>query len=203
MADQLVTLAQVKRRLSIDVGDTGDDTVLTEMIEQVSDWIQHYTGRKFVPENAATYVFDTEAGYGLRVPRGIRNITSLGVNSLSHQPDAGGSYTTISAANILLRDKIAGDGPYGAVRLSRASSLVFSTVENGATITGNFGFATTPPDIQAVCLDAVSAAYGVRKMGAGGVIGEDGIPVPPWSQFFTRGSPQRGTLDRYRYWGVG
>jgi hypothetical protein len=76
-------------------------------------------------------------------------------------------------------------------------------VENGATVTGNFGFATTPPDIQAVAIDAVVAAYQNRKMGASGVIGAEGDSIIPWVSFFSSGSPQRATLERYRYIGIG
>jgi hypothetical protein len=201
MADQLCTTAQVKLRVfPAGVTDTADDVLISELIDQVSAWIQSYTGRKFVPDNAATYVFDTQAGYVLYVPRGIRLITSIGYASLSHQPDSGGVYTTLAAADYLLRPRPPADGwPYTEVHLSRATTRVFGTIENGVTITGNFGFATTPLDITAVCIDAVVAAYNVRKMGASGVIGVDEIAVPPWSQFFGKGSPQRGTLDRYAY----
>lgn len=211
MADQLCTPAQVKARLQNAASgvtfSATDTATITEIIEQVSDWVQHYTGRKFVPDNAATYVFSTEAGYILRVPRGIRSVTAMGINSLSHQPDTGGSYTSIAVpASILLRPST-GDLPIGwpptEIRLSRATSYAFGTIENGATVTGNFGFAATPPDIQGVVIDAAVAAFQNRKVGASGVIGADADAVTPWAQFFSRGSPQRGTLDRYRYWGIG
>lgn len=207
MADQLCTIAQVKARINpAGISDVVDDAMLTEMVEQVSDWIQHFTGRKFVPDNAATYVVDTQSGYVLRIPRGIRTVTSMGVNSLSNQPDTGGTYTTLSAATIMLRPSSI-DLPVGwpptEIHLSRATSSVFATAENGATITGNFGFATTPPDIQAVTIDATVAAYQSRKNGASGVIGAEGDAIIPWVSFFSSGSPQRATLERYRYIGMG
>lgn len=207
MADQLCTIAQVKARINpAGVSDVVDDAMLTEMVEQVSDWVQHFTGRKFVPDNAATYVVDTQAGYVIRIPRGIRAVTSMGINVLSNQPDTGGTYTTLSAATIMLRPASI-DLPIGwpptEIRLSRGTNSYFATVENGATITGNFGFAATPPDIQAVTIDAVLAAYQNRKMGASGVIGAEGDAIVPWVSFFSSGSPQRATLERYRYVGIG
>jgi hypothetical protein len=207
VADQLTTTAKVKTRLfPAGATDTNDDTLISDLIDQVSAWIQSYTGRKFVAEAAATYTFDTQSGYVLRIPRGIRAITSFGLASLAHQPDSGGTYTTISAANLLLRP-LSGDRPEGwpatEVRFSRASSYVFGTIENGATITGDFGWASIPPDIAAVAIDAVVAAYASRKNGASSVLGADDLALPPWSQFFSRGSPQRGTLDRYRHWALG
>jgi len=209
VADQLCTIAQVKARVfPAGVTDTADDALFTELVEQVSSFIEGYTGRKLVPDNAATYVFDTDYGYVLRIPRGIRSVTSMGIASMSHQPDTGGTYTTVAASAILLRPR-SGDLPEGwpsfEVWLSRATNAtpLFGSIQNGATITGNFGFAATPPEIQAVCIDAVVAAYAVRKMGASGVIGADDSAAVPWVRFFSRGSPQRATLDRYRYIGIG
>lgn len=207
MADQLCTIAQVKARLNpAGVSDALDDTMLTEMVEQVSDWIQHFTGRKFVPITSTTYTFDTTAGYVLRVPIGVRSVTSMGINALSNQPDSGGTYSTLSAATIMLRP-LAIDLPVGwpptEIRLSRATSSVFATVENGATVTGTFGWAATPPDIQAVTIDATVAAYQNRKLGTSGVIGAEGDAIVPWVSYFSSGSPQRATLERYRYVGMG
>ena len=206
MVDQLCTTAQIKARVNpAGVSDSVDDTLISELIDEVSAWVQNYTGRKFVADAAATYVFDTSAGYVLRIPRGIRSITSMGV-ATTHQPDSGGTYTTVPAADVLLRPR-AQDLPEGwpafEVWLSRGTLAgtvaTFSTVQNGCTITGNFGFAAVPKDIEAVTIDAVVAAYASRKNGASSVLGAEDGALPPWSSFFGRGSPQRGTLDRYRH----
>jgi hypothetical protein len=206
---QLATVAQVKGRLfPAGPTDTTDDVLISELIDEVSDWIEDYTHRKLCPDDAATYVFDTEAGYVLHIPRGIRAVTSMGVATLSHQPDTGGTYTTIPAGDILLRPKAQdapGGWPYTQVWISGAHTgavATFGTIQNGCTITGNFGFAATPPAIQAVAIDACVAAYQSRKNGASGVIGADDSAVVPWVRFFSKGSPQRATLDRYRHWAV-
>jgi hypothetical protein len=203
LADQLVTITQVKARLfPAGTTDTSDDTLITEIVEEVSDYIQHYTGRQFVPSTGVTYVMNTRAGRVLRIPRGIRTVTSLGVNVIANQPDSGGTYTTITAANILLRPSTA-DLPPGwpatEIRLSGAQSVWFANVENGATVTGNFGFAATPPDIQAVAIDGSVAAYQMRKNGTSGVFGADGDTGVPWWQF-TAASLR--TLKMYRYPGM-
>lgn len=210
MADQLCTTAQVKPRVfPAGVTDVNDDVLISELIDQVTDWVQNFTGRKLVPDDGATYVFDTVEGYALRIHRGIRLITSMGVNNQVHQPDAGGAYTIVPAADRLLRPKV-GDLPEGwpptEVRISRGTLAGtisrFGRIDNGCTITGNFGFAATPPAIQAVAIDAVVAAYTVRKMGASGVVGAEGQGVVPWTQFFGRGTPQRATLERYSFVGL-
>lgn len=206
MADQLVTIAQVKSRLfPAGTADASDDALLTELVEQLSDWIEDYTHRKFVAVTSTTYTFDTARGTVLRIPIGVRAITLLEVNNQAHQPDSGGAYTTVPAADYLLRPKAqdAGIGwPFTEVRIARAATgsiRHFGTVENGARVTGTFGFATVPPAIQAVAIDAVVAAYNTRKGGASGVMGADDTTISPWNTFFTKGSPQRATLDRFRY----
>jgi hypothetical protein len=206
MADQLCTITQVKARLfPAGTTDTTDDTMLTELVEEVSDWIQLYTGRKFVPDNAATYVFDTVAGYVLRVPRGIRSVTAMGIATLSHQPDAGGTYVSLTLPGAILLRPSSGELPIGwpptEIRLSRgaATPLAFGTIEAGATVTGNFGFAATPPAIQAVCIDGVVSAYQMRKQGVTGQFGMDNSPGVPWWQF---SMTSKDTLKTYRDIGI-
>jgi hypothetical protein len=208
MADQLCTLAQVEARILST--DAVDDAMITELIEEVSAFIQGYTGRKFVPVASADWFFDTQAGYVLRVPMGIRAVTFLGVNNSAHQPDSGGTYTTVPASDYLLRPKAQDnlDGwPFTEIRLSRGTLTgtisAFGTIENGAKVTMTTGFAATPKDIEAVAIDATVAAYQARQDGASSVIGADDLAIAPWRNFFGRGSPQRATLDRYRFYGLG
>ena len=198
MADQLVTIAQVKARLEIT--DTTDDTMLTELVEEVSDWIQHNTGRRFLPIASTTYIVDTQAGYVLRFPIGVRSVSALAINTSTHQPDTGGSYpTVIAAANISLRPSsvdLPPGWPATEIRLSRAQTTIFGNIENGASVTGTFGFATVPPDVQAVTIDGVVAAYQMRKNGTSGVFGVDANSGVPWWQFT---ATSWKTLGMYRY----
>jgi hypothetical protein len=203
MADQLCTTAQVKARYGNT--DAVDDTVISEMIDQVSSWIESYTGRKLISVGSADYYFDTKAGYVLRVPFGIQSVSFLGV-ATSSQPDSGGTYTTVPAADYLLRPKTQDSPigwPYTEIWISRGTLTgmisKFATLANGAKVTMVAGFATTPPEIQSVAIDAVVAAIQARGNGASSMIGADDLAIPPWNQFFGPGSPQRGTLNRYRY----
>lgn len=197
MADQLVTTAQAKTRLGIT--DATDDTLIGELIDQVTDWIQEFTGRKFVPENGATYVVDTTAGSVIEVRRGIRTVTSLGIAS-TDQPDTGGTYTAVTAANILLRPLTVERRPgWPATRIVIKGTIgPLSTALNGAQIVGDFGFASVPPAVAAVALDAVATAYTSRQAGDSEVAGPDASPVPVWARFFAPGTVQRAMLERYR-----
>lgn len=206
MADQLCTTAQVKARINpAGVSDAVDDTLISELIDQVSSWIEGYTGRKLLSVGSADYYFDTRSGYVLRIPFGIQSVSFLGV-ATSAQPDSGGTYTTVPASDYLLRPRTQ-DGPIGwpytEIWISRATLTGtiarFVTAQNGAKVTMVAGFATTPPDVQAVAIDATVAAYQNRKIGTSGVIGAEGDAIVPWVSFFSAGSPQRATLNRYRY----
>lgn len=206
MVDELCTLAQVKAQNGIP--DTTDDAVLTTFIDSVSAFIQGYTSRKFNPISSATYYFDTRAGYVLRVPIGIRAVTLLEV-ATSHQPDSGGTYTTVAASDYILRPRPyeGMDGwPYTEIQISRATLTgtitAFGTYQNGARVTMTAGFASVPLDIQSVCIDAVIAAYQARSDGTSSTLGADDISIAPWRDYFMRGSPQRAILDRYKYWAV-
>ena len=204
MADQLVTTAQVKTRIfPAGVTDTADDVLISELIDQVSDYIEQWTGRKLVPVSSTTYVFDTFSGYVLRIPIGIRTITSMGVNNLTNQPDAAGSYTTVTATDYLLRPKVQDmpqGWPFTEVWISRGTLAgtisAFGNIQNGATITGTFGFAAVPPEIQRVAIDAVVDLYESRKNGEGRVIGDSMGTLDVWKDFF-------GTIGRYRFQAIG
>jgi hypothetical protein len=202
VADQVCTTAQVKARLKIT--DATDDTLIGELIDEITDWLQFTTGRKLVAEAGATYVLDTAAGGVIPVKRGIRAVTSLGI-ATSDQPDTGGTYTAVDAADVLLRpvaiDRKPG-WPATAILIRNVVGRLGATL-NGARIVGDFGFATVPPTIQGVAIDAVVAAYRVRKAGASNVIGSEGTAVFPWSTYFAEGSPQRATVDRIAGIGIG
>jgi hypothetical protein len=137
---------------------------------------------------------------------GIRAVTFLGVAS-TNQPDSAGTYTTVPATDYLLRPKAQDlDGwPFTEIRIKRGGGTAvpyFYDADNGIKVTAPPGFATTPLDITAVAIDGSVAAYQSRMNGASSVLGVDDIAMPPWRNFFSKGSPQMATLNRYRYFGL-
>lgn len=201
MADQLVTLAQIKARVfPVNTVDTAEDTLLGELNDQATDFIQELTGRRFVAQAGVTYVVDTAAGSRIDIPRGVRACTALAIAS-TDQPDTGGSYTAVAAADILIRPQpmYRRPGWPGTFILLRNSAVgKLSAALNGAQLTIDEGFAAVPPAVQAIALDAIAAAYAARGAGDSDVIGADGSPVAMWARMFSPGTAQRETLDRYR-----
>lgn len=213
MADQICTLAQVTARLQ-GTGGAGvtytaaDNTLINELIDQVTDNMEDYTHRRLVPVSSATYVLDTVAGYVLHFPMGIRAVTNFGVNNRTNQPDSGGSYTTVPSTDYLLRPKVADAGigwPFTEIRISRGTLAgtipYFGTVENGATLTCTAGFAVTPPALVGVAIEAVIAAWQNRK-GPAGSVGMTADPILAWGSYMGQNTADRATLDRYRFLAV-
>ena len=200
MADQLCTTAQVKLRVG--VTDATDDTLISELIDQVTDWIQQYVGRRLVPIGSATYIRDTAYGYSFYFPAGMRTVTAVEVAPSNQPPTGGTGYVVVPSTDYKLYPEAPAQGwPQTELRLARAAVgtvRYFKDAENGMKITCTSGFTLTPPDMTSVAIDAVVAAYTNRQDGASGVIGADVMAVTPWSEFFSRGSPQRGTIERYR-----
>lgn len=200
MADQLVTLAQIKARIfPTGLVDATDDTLLGELNDQITDLIQEFTGRKFVSADNVTYVVDTKAGSVIEFPRGVRNVDALAI-ATNDQPDTGGTYTAVAAADILLRPTAAERRPgWPATRiLIRGTVARLVTALNGAQLTVDEGFASVPPSVQAIALDAVATAYRARQAGDSDTIGADASPLAVWARYMVEGTVQYATLSRYR-----
>ena len=52
----IVSLAEAKRQLAISQSDTTDDTELEGFIDQVSAWVEDYTGRKVVVQSVSSEI---------------------------------------------------------------------------------------------------------------------------------------------------
>jgi hypothetical protein len=104
----------------------------------------------------------------IRIAKGIRSITSLGI-ATSDQPDTGGTYTLATATDYWLdppdMDRDVG-WPATSIVLNSTSSLRLTSASFGAEIVGQFGFATVPADIQGVAVRAVVRRF-IGKGGGG------------------------------------
>jgi hypothetical protein len=200
VADQLVTLAQIKARIfPTGLVDATDDTLLGELNDQITDLIQELTGRRFVAAAGQSYTVDTKAGSVIEVPKGVRAVTALGIAS-SDQPDTGGTYSAVAATDILLRPTPLERRPgWPATRLLiRGTTGRLVTALNGAQMTIDEGFVSVPPSVQAIALDAVATAYEARQAGDANAIGADASPLAVWAHYFGPGTVQYDTLMRFR-----
>lgn len=195
----LCSLYDVKQEIG-NLSSSNDDETILEKIRQVSIAIEGVTGRWFAPRplsGTTTYRVGTSSFQRIRLSKGIRSITSLGIAS-SNQPATGGTYTLATASDYWLdppdMDRDAG-WPATGIVLNSTSSLRFAYATFGAEIVGAFGWASVPADIQGVAIRAVVRRY-IGK-GGGGVAVATG---PQGTEFLLpdMSGSDRATLDFYR-----
>jgi len=199
------SLYDAKQRLTIAATDTTDDENLLQFVGQASSWIESRTGRTFLPDppsGTKTYTFDgtgaIENGRCLLIPRGIRSITLL-QNGLY----TGATLQTIPATDYFLQPSPQNRDPgWPATELwltdipsSGNPVPYFAYGFQNIAITGAFGWASTPSEIEDIALTAVVSMW--RSRGSAGgetiTIGTTGERTIERSLSYE----QRATLSRY------
>jgi hypothetical protein len=196
----LASLYDVKQEIGIPADNNDDDESLLEKLRQVTTSIETYTNRWFVPRplsGTTTYRFHSSYGRRLHIPKGIRSITSLGTASIS-QPASGGTYALAGATDYYIDppeiDRSPG-WPGLFVRVPRTAGALFYDAAYGVEITGAFGWASVPADIQGVAIRSVIR----RHIGKGG--GGTAVAIGPAGTEFLlpdMSGSDRGILEMYR-----
>lgn len=178
---------------------------ILEKIKQVSRAIERATGRWLAPRptnpaSTTTLYFDTQYGQELYIPRGIRTISALGV-ATEDQPASGGSYITATLADVYVyppvAERIDDDEPGRWIRFrNNPTGLVsyFVDAAHGAMVTGSFGYAVVPADIQGVATRAA-----LRRFLGKGASGTTIAVGPTGTEFILPdlSSADRATIDDY------
>lgn len=204
MALSYVTTAAVKARLSI--GNTTDDAVIDTLCDQVNGFVESYTHRQvgpFATGSTFTLHFESEDAYEngrvfVHTP-GISSITLLEV-----APYTGAAYVTVPASDYFLMpadsDRDTG-WPAFEVHMTDIPSAsngqpFFAPGYNTVRITGDFGWAAIPTEVQEVATNLALALWRSRSAGTSDVftIGPDG------ERTFERAlsDKDRRTLNRYQ-----
>lgn len=198
--------------------DTTEDEAILGYIVQVSRFIENRTGRRFTPDPASgttTYRFHTRASSccpycgnrSLYIGRGVRSVTTLGI-ATEDQPSSGGTYTSATSTDYYIDppDVERSPGWPGLWICFRSnasgSETSYYTAAFGAEVTGAFGFAAVPGDIERVALNLVVSLHRER----GSVGGGDSVTINiDGSRTFERwlSFSDRMTLDFYRVPGIG
>jgi hypothetical protein len=191
---QYCTLTQLKNRLGGTIS-AASDAVLTEIIEETSQWIESYTGRVLGPVASATYTFD---GGGPDNPDiytldlswlGVRAVTLLETATTT-----GGAFSTVSASNYYLRplNPPAGE-PFQRIELY---NQYFYSGYGTIRVTMTAGFAAIPDDVRSVALAIATRAWHGRQSGQADVVGNDETGSPIVTRIV---APElKRTLDRYK-----
>lgn len=167
-SDALCSVYDVKQRLGINDADTSQDENITDWIGQASAWMVHRVRRPLTPDPPSgdrTYTFDGRGGAVLFVRRGVRSITTLEVAT-----ETGGAYSIVAASDYFLRPSAAEREPgWPATQLwlsDVGDTPCFYPGFDTIRITGAFGFAAVPKELEAIALTLVVAA--ARELGNSG-----------------------------------
>ncbi len=174
-AGLLCSLYDVEQELGGTQSANNQESIL-EKIGQVSAAIERITNRWLAPRptnpaSTTTLLFDVERtarrlllDQGQRLT-GIRTLTAIGL-AIQSQPETSGTYTAGTVADFLLRPRPSADGPALSLEISPTSSSFFYAGYNTVQVTGSFGPAAVPLDIQGVATRAVVRRF-IGKGGGG------------------------------------
>lgn len=150
------TLAELRARLgNYDAGDTDDDSMLENVIEAVSRWIDDYTWRRFYVTSETRY-YSAENSQVIDV-HDIYSASGSSIDTLKTDTDGDRAYeyTWASTDYDLLPLNAALDGvPYTHIEVTPNGDHTFpTTVTKGVEIKAYFGYSATVPDpINEACL---------------------------------------------------
>ncbi len=162
----LASLAEFKAyatvRGSTATTDANDDTVIEDIIEQASRYIEGETGRRFWKNSSdETRYFQADKSDYCYVDDLAAAPTSVSVDYNDER-----SYTALSTTTDYELDppNAALDGwPYIRINILPTSSEYFSTNRRGVKVVGKFGFPSVPDDIKGLCLAMAFNNYQARS----------------------------------------
>lgn len=197
---------EVKKRLAkSDAYSADDNAVLAKLCSAINGWIELKTQRVLSPVDGVTYVFDADAwtddGRRLRLPMGIRNITTLKLAR-----GTGETLELIPASEYLLLPRVQSrQAGYPATELllhNAGGTSPIARVSSGyaiAELVGDVGFEDTPAEIVDIAETAVVRAWHGRQAGQTDIIGSDENGEPIVSRYVS--AKDRDTLRAYHPYG--
>jgi hypothetical protein len=180
----LNTLADIRAVTHLDHStDTDDDADLVKFQAESRDLIHTLTGRYFLPIDAGTYTFDGQWDdpTSLRVPWGVRNITTLKIRG----GGTGSAQTQLDPSTYAIRpsemDRAPGE-PGTVIQLSYPWSYTFALYGSDVIeVVGDFGYAAVPPTIQRIDRATILRAWRARASGMGESLGGDVASFISWA----------------------
>lgn len=163
VSGNLCELGDVRAQLELPDSDTTRDTLIQTLIPQASQVIMQETDREFAPATAsATRRFRIESHIVSLAPYDLRTVSSISLHPESTSP-----LSLTVTQDYQLHPIGAPSGTYTSLQLSGllvsafTSTTAFNFGYSLMDITGAWGFATIPPDVNRAC--ALTVASWLRR----------------------------------------
>lgn len=143
MGANLVTLAEVKTYANI--SSTNQDTIINQLISQVSAFVKTYCNRTFVDYVNDVKIEIKSGGHSFLY---LQESPTIALQSIEFTRDYGVTYTTLVDGTDYVLD-LEND------RLQCLSNVEFPKLINGYKITYTAGYETLPVDLKLAVLDIV------------------------------------------------
>jgi len=174
-AGDLTSLANVRLHMGLDSAQTDFDTLLTALVTQASTAIKRYAGREFAPQTSAgtARVFRYEGGgYLSFAPYDATTITAVAIDT-----DTSSSTSLTLDTDYFLWPVNKNDTVWTGMQIrgfsvpSRTSSHEYKPYRE-ITITGTWGFAAVPGDVELAANILVKWWYEQQTTTPGGQLGD-------------------------------
>ncbi|MFI5995872.1 phage gp6-like head-tail connector protein [Streptomyces sp. NPDC051362] len=169
MANEYVTLAELKEQFGIEPDDTTQDAELSRACSSASGWIDKTTGRRFwLDETPVQRTFRPAGRVACDADGELLLVDDIGtLTGLTVETGSGASFTAVTGYETSPDNALADGEPITGLRLVNGS---WGTATNRVRITAQFGWPTVPADIhQAALIQASRLAK--RKGSPEGIIG--------------------------------
>ena len=169
-----ISVAEAKAYIG-GISGTGDDSLLSAIIDGAESFIEQYTGRDFKADTDVTRYFDANKdtdGEYLYLDFDLCSITTV-------VTDADNSDTSIASTEYVTVPR--NTAPYYALKLLGSSTNEWTYTDDpemGIEITGKWGWSEAPPaDIEAAMRDIVKSVYRSRDANADTAILSSGMVI--------------------------
>ena len=158
-AIDLTTVDRVRRFLQKPTTDVNQDQVIGELITRASRAIVTFLGRDIVPTQATSHAFIYRGGRRLDLaPYVAQSVSSVAMDTDTSSP------STLASSEYALRPKPPHDGVYRYLRIPTGGNQIVGPdnpgerefAEREVTVTGVWGYAEIPEDIEHWCIVTVA-----------------------------------------------
>jgi len=162
------TVDELRARMGYPASDTAKDTMMEDIIEAASRWIDRWCSRRFYADTANSTRYYTATSHRTLLLND--DVVSIGTLATDSDGDRVYEYTWASTDYDLLPLNASADGkPYTMIQTTPQGNYEFPLYQKSVSIYGKFGL-SCPHDVREACL-LMSARLFKRKDAPFGIAG--------------------------------